>query len=135
MSELGDDEFVGYHFVGAPELRPRLWFLERELHLLGLFGSYSVGPRDWFLQREMLGTWTINQDELRAQLGPNGKAGHLIGEDLEGLLKQAMPGLAIRWEDTRTGVAAVWRLTTTRISYVHTFGRDDDVWRLGLWPD
>jgi hypothetical protein len=103
---FSDEEFVGYIFRGSPERRPRLWFLERHINELFLSGSWAVTRID-------TGIWTLIPVEGLVYM-----RGHLRYEHHG----------AEKW-------TAVWQLTDTTIPHVHTFGRDDDVWRLGLWPD
>jgi hypothetical protein len=115
---LSDEEFVGYTFNGPPERRPRLWFLDRHLILLrDSDGAWTVSTQEstWSGDIDIdVGTWTMI--DTRNDIG--------------------VDGLTVRYEHHGTERwTAVWRLTDVTIPHVHTFGRDDDVWRLGLWPD
>lgn len=112
--DYSGEEFVGYLFRGPPERRPRLWFLQR--HLDQLFQMEG-----WAITNTGTGLWTVVRRGFDpVQLGPE-----------------------VRYEDVSW--TAVWRLTGTTIPRdpaaaargfgIHTFGRDDDVWRLGVWPD
>ena len=107
LAELGDEEFVGYTFQGSPERRPRLWFLDRHLELLFRVEGWAITDVD-------TGVWkVVRRGWDPVQVGPCLRYEH-GGEE--------------SW-------SAVWRLTDVTIPHVHTFGRDDDVWRLGVWPD
>jgi hypothetical protein len=127
--QLGDFEFVGYTFRGSPERRPRLWFLDRHLFILIATCGWTVSetePTSSGFNIDV-GTWSANipRDKPLADL-----------TDGVSLMDLATPGVTIRY--THHGLqewSAVWQLTDTTIKHVHTFGRDDDVWRLGLWPD
>lgn len=47
-----------------------------------------------------------------------------------------VPGDMLRYQHhSNPSWTAVWRLTDVTIPHVYTFGRDNDIWRLGLWPD
>ena len=147
MTTLSDDEFVGYTFTGAPERRPRLWFLDRQLYPLTVWGSQIMWPGigTELTDRIRYGEG-VNESELRAQaIELNLDVGqwtmHLNDDrdfpstDPWEVIQMAMPGMTLRYE--HWGVEswkAVWELTGLTIPHVHTFGRDD-VWRLGIWPD
>jgi hypothetical protein len=103
---LTGEEFVGYTFGGSPPRRPRLWFLDR--HVALLLSAGWIGDID-------IGTWTADLYYVDNQLNPVGN------------LRYEHHGIE-PW-------TAVWRLTNVTIPHIHTFGRDDDVWRLGMWPD
>jgi hypothetical protein len=117
-ADYSDEEFVGYTFQGSPERRPRLWFLDRHVCLLlsGCWPSSGTnpGPVDVSLD---VGNWTTHD----CPTGDDEKA-------LDGVCLRYQHAGAEKW-------TAVWRLTDTTIPHVHTFGREDDVWRLALWPD
>lgn len=106
------EEFVGYTFNGSPERRPRLWFLDRHIAIL-----LSAGPIMGGILNDIdIGQWSAIAD------GPQ-----------RGL---TLPRLALRYEHCGPEKwVAVWRITDVTIPHVYTFGRDDDVWRLGVWPD
>lgn len=107
---LGDDEFVGYTFRGAPERRPRLWFLDRYLEMLFRMEGWAIT----LARSGEGGTWTVARRGFDpVVLGPCVRYNHVGAKN---------------W-------TAVWQLTDTTIGHVHNFGRDDDVWRLGVWPD
>jgi hypothetical protein len=124
-----DEPFVGYLFKGPPEHRKRLWFLDRHVATLILIGRN---------ERPIMGRWTIpDKDRLRhrdifLEAIPNGQTYGVV-----------LPDTHLRYE--HQGRSAVWRLTATTIPRdpldaqrgmgITSFGRDDDVWRLGLWPD
>jgi hypothetical protein len=126
-AEYSDEEFVGYTFGGSPPRRPRLWFLDRHIALL-LVGAWpssgtNPGPVDASLD---VGTWTPTSDVQTA--------------------KTVLPGLCLRYRHLGDPPwSAVWRMTALTIPRdprealrgfgITTFGRDDDVWRLGVWPD
>jgi hypothetical protein len=110
---FSDEEFVGYLFQGSPERRPRLWFLDRHLEWVFLAGDWPIGDARRPIHDLDVGTWTLIPTE-----------GYVY---LRGHLRYEHRGVE-NW-------TAVWRLTDVTIPHVHTFGRDDDVWRLGLWPD
>jgi hypothetical protein len=115
-ARLGDDEFVGYIFQGSPERRPRLWFLERMIDGLFLYGPVNTARRPGVEPAEAdldVGVWKLIPVEGLVYM-----RGHLRYEHHG----------TERW-------TAVWQLTDLTIPHVHTFGRDDDVWRLGVWPD
>lgn len=122
-AELGDNEFVGYIFQGSPERRPRLWFLDRHIEQLFLWDCAAHNGRVAAEIHEELGIWTLEPVE-----------GLVYNR---GLLRYQHMGDE-RW-------SAVWRLTDVTIPRdpdtaksglgITTFGYDDDVWRLGLWPD
>jgi len=110
MTTLSDDEFVGYTFTGAPERRPLLWFLDRHIRPL-----INVSDRAVTRDNET-GIW-------HADWQPH--------PDIT-----IIPVVHLRYQHLGAQPwTAVWRLTFTTIPHVHTFGRDDDVWRLGIWPD
>jgi hypothetical protein len=116
MAGLSDDEFVGYIFQGSPERRPRLWFLERMIDGLFLYGPVNTARRPGVEPAEAdldVGVWKLIPVEGLVYM-----RGHLRYQHLG----------AEKW-------TAVWQLTDVTIPHVHNFGRDDDVWRLGLWPD
>jgi hypothetical protein len=114
VTEYSDEEFVGYIFQGPPERRSRLWFLQRHLDTLFIMDG-------WAIDGENGGVWKA----VRRGFNPV-KIGPCIRYDSES------------W-------SAVWCLTAVTIPNdpndagrgfgITTFGRDDDVWRLGLWPD
>jgi hypothetical protein len=109
---LSDDEFVGYTFTHPPERRPRLWFLDRQLHPLTLGTIHAVTVDN------ETGLWTAEYPPLlhTADLLP-------------------IPDIHLRYEHLGPKPwTAVWKLTHTLIPHVHTFGRDD-TWRLAVWPD
>jgi hypothetical protein len=128
MAGLSDDEFVGYIFTGVPERRPRLWFLDRHLEQVFLAERWPIGDARWPIDELDLGAWTLNPVE-----GKVFTLGHLRYEHYG-----TDEWTTVKW-------SAVWRLTDTTIPRdpadarrgfgVETFGRDDDVWRLGVWPD
>lgn len=126
MAGLSDEEFVGYTFNGAPEQRPRLWFLDRHIRVLLGHGLARPTSAAIMLARAEVtnkgdGWWNAELPEV-------------TGLNDEGLL--ALDGIVLRYQHNGAHPwAAVWRLTDVVIPHVHTFGRDDDVWRLGLWPD
>jgi hypothetical protein len=107
MSNFSDEEFVGYTFNASPPRRPRLWFLDRQLDMLFHHEGWAITDID-------TGVWTLERRGWNpVQLGP-----------------------CVRYQHEGTeSWTAVWRLTDTVIEHVHTFGLDDDVWRLGVWPD
>ena len=134
LAEFGDEEFVGYTFAGSPPRRPRLWFLDRHLYTLVVWGVHSVLDID-------VGVWTTDiyaaAWNFADEAGRNPKKMREMRRDLSPheQVRAAMPGLPIRYQ--HRGVeqwSAVWVLTDTVIEHVHTFG-DDDTWRLGVWPD
>jgi hypothetical protein len=152
MAVIGNDTFVGYTFAGSPPRRPRLWFLDRHLIPLAVWGSQIMWPgaAGTELTQRIRHGEGVNPTELRAQ------AVHLdldVGQwtvtipegwgeqdfpikDPGEVLRRGMPGLGLRYE--HWGVeswTAVWKLTNAFIPWVTTFGRDDDMWRLGVWPD
>lgn len=108
-----DEEFVGYTFgKGAPERRPRLWFLDRHV------------------------SWLLTECHCAEGHLVDVGAWHVTDDPQTGTDEAALAGACLRYEYLGTERwSAVWRLTDTVIPNVHTFGRDDDVWRLGLWPD
>jgi hypothetical protein len=107
-----DEEFVGYTFQGSPERRPRLWFLDRYVCWFIKECTCQGGhPID-------VGAWSITSDPQA------------------GCDEAALAGLCLRYDHWGAEKwSAVWRLTDTTIPHITTFGRDDDVWRLGVWPD
>lgn len=124
--DYSGEEFVGYLFRGSPERRPRLWFLDRHLVILRDTCGWTVsGPEATWGQLNIdVGTWSM------------GDARNDIG----------VAGLTVRYDHHSSPPwSAVWRLTDTTIPQnpadaahgfgIHNFGRDDDVWRLGVWPD
>lgn len=112
---LTGDEFVGYTFGDPPERRPRLWFLDRHIRRLVL----DDGPPPY---RGLWG-WGYWEAELPA----------LTSLQPDGLL--SLTAICLRYENRDPSWVAVWRLTDTIIEHVNTLGHDDDVWRLGIWPD
>jgi hypothetical protein len=107
MHGLSDEPFVGYTFEAAPPRRQRLWFLDRHVRML-------VGVEGWSITDvDGTGTWTM----VRRGWNP------------------VKVGPCLRYDHGEPPWSAVWRLTDVSIPHVHTFGRDDDVWRLGVWPD
>jgi hypothetical protein len=111
--DLTGEEFVGYIFQGSPERRPRLWFLERQINTLFLYGPLNTARKPGQNSLDLdVGLWTLEPVEPLVYM--------------RGLMRYQHRGHE-RW-------SAVWRLTDTVIPHVHTFGYDD-VWRLGVWPD
>jgi hypothetical protein len=128
--KFSDEPFVGYIFDGPPPRQHRLWFIDRHVATLLRHGNVGILHR-------CQGVWKITDDPQ-------------TGTDL-----MALTGVCLhyehtgsRWYDERMDTqrwTAVWKLTDLTIPPdptdarhgfgVHTFGRDDDVWRLGLWPD
>jgi hypothetical protein len=155
MSELpaglSNEQFVGYTFQGSPPRRPRLWFLDRHLHPLVVWGSQIMWPGaagTELTQRIRYGE-CVRPSEIRAQailldldvgqwtmnMSPDQAHREWPTNDPYEVIELAMPGLTMRYE--HWGVeswSAVWKLTDVTIHPVHTFG-DDDTWRLGVWPD
>jgi hypothetical protein len=127
---FSDEEFVGYTFRASPERRPRLWFLDRHLFILIAGCGWTISDKEstWSGDIDIdVGTWTahIPRDKPLEDL-----------KDGMRLMDLATPGVMIRYDHhSDPPWSAVWRLTNTIIEHVHTFGRDDDVWRLGVWPD
>jgi hypothetical protein len=152
---LSDDEFVGYSFQGSPERRPRLWFLDRQLYPLVVWGSQIMlqGDDSELCDRARWASEPgqgVTEEELRAHAVANG---HLdIGQwtvnvprdttlkDFPSdqpweVIQMAMPGMSLRFESWGVeGWSMVWKLTALTIPHVHTFGKED-TWRLGVWPD
>lgn len=119
QQQLDDHEFVGYTFRGEPERRPRMWFLDRHLEKLYEIAAWNVSSGG---DENHIGHWTANIPRIGYV--------SLRYEHLD-------PSGSTLWN-------MVWRLTDTTIPDpadaklgfgITTFGRDDDVWRLGLWPD
>jgi hypothetical protein len=151
MTELGNDTFVGYTFGGSPPRRPRLWFLERDLYPLTIWGSQIMWPGNTgteLTNRIRYGEG-IDPTELRAQavelnldvgiwtmhISPELANKEHPTDDPWEAVRLAMPDMTLRYE--HWGVESwnvVWKLTEVTIGHVHTFGRDD-TWRLGIWPD
>jgi len=128
-----NEPFQGYLFNGSPPRQPRLWFLDRHLTLL-LVSGWTVGPFD----NIDVGTWSTDKDVVRNRLDEWSGGGTA--------LEHIVLGLSIRYQNLGTDEwTAVWRLTDVTIprdpadarrgNGITTFGRDDDVWRLGIWPD
>jgi hypothetical protein len=116
------EEFVGYTFQGFPERRPRLWFLDRHIRLLLLHG---LARQPVFM--DFSAVIDIDTGDWRA---------HLPDPRLDEDGQRALAGITLRYEHGGAdNWTAVWRLTKLHIPHVHNFGRDDDTWRLGLWPD
>lgn len=107
---FSDEPFVGYTFNGSPPRQPRLWFLDRHVDLLVSVEGWTIGEID-------VGTWTLSAEWI--EVDPHTGAG---------LLLRYQHHAPEEWK-------AVWRLTDVTIDHVSTFGRCDDLWRLGLWPD
>jgi hypothetical protein len=125
-AEIGDDTFVGYTFGGSPERRSRLWFLDRHLILMAIWGENKSAGLDIDV-----GHWTLDIPWPKLQ----SRMDFSIEDPLE-VIRTALPGLHVRYEHSGApGWTAVWRITDTIIPHVHTFGFANDVWRLGLWPD
>jgi hypothetical protein len=118
--DYSGEEFVGYIFAAVPERRHRLWFLDRHVGVL-------ISRGDQGIRHRCQGLWSVTDDP---QTGNDPMA--LTGVCLH------YQHLGDRWYDERLDSqrwSAVWRLTDTVIPHVTIFGRDDDAWRLGLWPD
>jgi hypothetical protein len=147
---MTNHEFVGYVFRGAPERRPRLWFLDRHLEPIVMWGQQVIWPvNDTELTNRIRFGAGVDEKELRAEAAElDLNAGRWtvkvpwqlgyadLTDDPQEIIRRGMPGLHIRYE--HWGVeswTAVWELTNWMIPNVHTFGRDDDIWRLGIWPD
>lgn len=106
---LSDETFVGYTFTGSPPRQPRLWFLGRHIDVLASAG-WTIGEID-------IGTWTL-------------------GTERPGVDWHTGCGMVLRYQHhSPEAWTAVWQLTDVTIDHVTTFGRCDDQWRLGLWPD
>ena len=107
-------EFVGYLFEGPPPKTHRLWFIERQLKSLlpePAEERYPGADLTVDIEFEWGGHWSA--------ITPDGA--------------ESRVGLTVRYEDGDGRLA--WRLTDSVIHRVNVLGRDDDVWRLGLWPD
>ena len=149
MPSFGDEEFVGYAFEGSPPRRPRLWFLDRHLYPVIVYGSQIMMEADdselcnrvrWGEGASMeelrahaldtgldCGEWTVNVPrDTELKQFPSDQPWEVI--------QMAMPGMALRFESWGAGWSAVWKLTELTIPNVHTFG-GHDTWRLGVWPD
>ncbi len=112
----GNDEFVGYTFQGSPPRRSRLWFLDRHIELLFEAEDWRSTPNT-SLPYIDVGRWSGSI--LRAESDDPSQYRPLVRYEHGG---------TDHW-------TATWELTHAVIEHVNTFGRDDDVWRLGLWPD
>jgi hypothetical protein len=142
------EEFVGYLFEGSPERRPRLWFLDRHLISLTVWGQSTLRPDGCAVMTIPglpladidVGKWTVNIPWRL--LDPN----NYPPDDATEVVQMVLPGLHVRYDHAgEEPWSAVWELTDVTIPSdlsdarrgfgVTTFGRDDDVWRLGLWPD
>lgn len=141
---LSDEPFVAYIFRSAPpHPQPRLWFLDRHLLLLLIWGPSGDG-----LLNPLLGKWDTDR-----HVTPNWALLARPGDEPPGPLSDVLdinewlPGMMLRYESAAPADpwSAVWRLTDVTIPPdvrdaergfgINTFGRDDDVWRLGVWPD
>src|SRR6185312_7020736 len=114
---LSDDEFVGYtfRFRRPPPRRSRLWFLDHDLRLLIPRNAGFPGTDLTVEVETTYGRWSATT--------PDGA-------------EHDLTGLCIRYDNADDAPwTSIWQLTATVIPHVHTFGRDDDVWRLGIWPD
>src|SRR5262245_13469372 len=146
---LSDDTFVGYTFKGPPERRPRLWFLERDLFPVIVYGNQIMlqGDDSELADRVRWGGGA-SEAELRAHAPePGAHVGQCTvniprdvahhewpTNDPHEAIRMVMPGLSFRYESFGEGWSAVWKLTDVIIEHVNTFG-GDDTWRLGVWPD
>lgn len=140
---LSDEEFVGYTFRAAPEQRSRLWFLDRHLYPLIVWGTRSVLD---ITEQEMyagkllsnidVGRWTVDLTREAVRAYYSGRLGKNWRDlDREEVIRRVSPGVQLRYQHHGTEPwVGVWRLTDVTIEHIHTFGRDD-TWRLGLWPD
>ena len=128
-----DEPFVGYIFRSAPPRpQPRLWFLDRHIEMLMRSGwTISNGP----LSDIDVGSWSL---ELVKSALSDGSTWRVHADSAVGHILRYQHHGEEPW-------TAAWRITDTTIPDdpalacagfgIHTFGRDDDVWRLGLWPD
>jgi hypothetical protein len=138
LTDFSDEPFCGYVFAGAPERQPRLWFLDRQLYTLVVWGSLCAARDD--MGRDNAGHWTTDiyaaAWNFADQAGQNPDRMREMRRDLSRFEQvcTAMPGLPVHYEHHDPAWTAVWRLTDTVIPHVHTFGQDD-TWRLGVWPD
>jgi hypothetical protein len=148
--ELTDDKFGGYIFRGAPPRRPRLWFLDRDLYPLTIWGSQIIWQPDGteltVRSRYGAGVDHIELKERAAELDLDagiwsmhipwhtGVIDYPSETPLE-VLRLAMPGMTMRYEHWGAQRwAAAWKLTDLTVPHVVTFGKED-TWRLGIWPD
>jgi hypothetical protein len=117
-----DEPFVGYTFAGSPPRKPRLWFLDRHIAMLMHIEGWTVSGS---------GTWG-DPDPVDIDVGTWSAVESRSGARDE----KALEGVCLRYDHHCVPPwSAVWRLTDDTCEHVHTFGRDDDVWRLGVWPD
>jgi hypothetical protein len=119
------EPFHGFHGItvdAPPPLLSRLWFVERELAELILWGQHVVcGDRQPY---SFMGRWTVDARDQSSHRGVS--------------LGTVLPGTLLHYEDwdradwsAAAGRVTVWRLTDTRIGLV---GGGIE-WRLGIWPD
>jgi hypothetical protein len=105
--------------AAPPPLHPRLWFPERELVDMLIWGQYTVfgafgaflDPSQW---PSSMGRWTMNTQDRSSHHD-----------------ETILSGLRLRYEDWDTNRVSVWQMTDTRMGPV---GGGIE-WRLGLWPD
>ena len=120
MAGLTGEAFVGYTFRGPPPRRPRLWFLDRHLKALNSHRGWIVKDDPTRLELKGLNIWKMTDART--------------GADLGGLCAINLTDVAVRYDHSGEW-RMLWRLTDITIGHIVTFGRDDDVWRLGVWPD
>jgi hypothetical protein len=123
VPKLSDDaEFMGYPFTSAPPHQPRLWFLERQLYGLIIYGQYTVARNE-----RMVGRWTVNVPR-------DWEVIEWSSDNPYEVVRMAMEGIHLRWQDFDTEKVIVWRLTGLTIPQQYDRA-EVDTWRLGLWPD
>jgi hypothetical protein len=154
---MTDHEFCGYDFRGSPPRdQPRLWFLDHQLYPLMVHGHMLVmeGDDSEICDRARWATEDnpgVIEEELRAHavarpdlhigrwsvsIPPDTLLKEFPSDQAREVIQMALPGVTVRYERWgATPWSAVWRITDTTIPHVHNFGRDDDAWRLAVWPD
>jgi hypothetical protein len=125
-----------YFFNTAPPLAPRLYFKEKTLFEMLVWGSVAcpyTAPQDTVFPSDgQLGRWTMNYDKDKIRqirnvsvYVPEPTCMKRVREDMIGLL----PDMLMRYEDFGTGKFTVWMLTSDVIQ------RDsDNNLRLGVLP-
>lgn len=120
-----------YDFMRVPPIKPKLFFTERHLIQLALYGTvgcpFTPVSETVYPSAGQLGRWTLHFDVVDLEhLFANGSPWKLLAQEL--------PGMRVRYHGNiydETDKTWLWVLTD---QVIHRHGHDHDL-RLGVWPD